>query len=615
MKATYFLALIFLFLSASCGAENHQWQYASPNANRFICANKDDFTCLKRACSFVQGNYNQKSNTCNCQEGHAFTIKESQPACVQIKTEAFTHRGDQVYFIGEQDDESRYIQFRDRAKVVTNLNSEDKNNLLIKFGVPIQAPGYSHEKVLFKDKLSSSDIALQLKDLEIPLSPQEPEAQIKFKMFYYQAHANDIHHLDLNHKVQLDQKLKQELGADTYQQLLTKKFISDTYSQRGCLELCTRYKSIQVGHNTVTWKQTHTWGVLTVNVIEVFKKSYGSVEKTYFLYPSNKLSHYIKSSLDEAGNFKASAYSHNKRMLGEYSSNFLGDLRDEQDLADRTWKNQSLGGVVLCDTGFLPSNLTYNQKRRIIKGEGKGYWGVGFTHSQKDLFAGTHTLSQRGIPQYPGSGHAELISKNLTDVNIMPMTIDSCFKEFKNWHKTARKHNAKVVNLSFANSRGQSFCKEASLFNNTKNEFLWVTGAGNDNLNAETQNISYCPQGALAGIDNGIVVGFVSSDWNRSNSNYGESLVDIYVWEDSTSQAATVVSNLAAKLIHKYKLSPYNAKRAIMLGAEREWNWKVKHSKSKGVINPKNAEKLAKELRYKPTLSDEKLKRRLNSWF
>ncbi|MES2504692.1 MAG: S8 family serine peptidase [Myxococcota bacterium] len=298
---------------------------------------------------------------------------------------------------------------------------------------------------------------------------------------------------------------------------------------------------------------------------------------------SPNLIYKFKVYIDSAsGDLVREVRTHSRRgkLLDSDKQILQPNFRSELDLRHSA-EQKSTSSVVVCDTGFLPSN---GVKFRLGPYLNESFWGwmrpaSGQRLTLADKLSGVMSLVEMNLfnrEDQMVERHGESIS-HLATVNAplsaIPMNLEQCFSDYLNWKDDVKAH-AKVINVSALFYYDSFSCENASLFGNTigdpQQPFLWVLGAGNSLKHDLTRiHSTYCPQ-SLGGRDNIIVV---TSDALRANkgNDYADIMTDgsgYFSDESGTSYAAPRVSRVAAILASEFpSLTIAEIRKAILDGA------------------------------------------------
>lgn len=257
-------------------------------------------------------------------------------------------------------------------------------------------------------------------------------------------------------------------------------------------------------------------------------------------------------------------------------------LRKELAIRSRHQKT-SQESVVVCDTGFLPSDVP---RFRVGPRTDKSFWGWVTPASESEALSlweqlsGVEYLSEINHGYFQsvdirrhGASVAQLAIQS-TNLSAISITVDQCFSHYEHWKKNVQPF-ARVINVSAFFYYDPLSCALESRFarsvGDPEQPFLWVFGAGNEyRHNLTASNSSYCPQ-SMGAKSNMLVVTAVSAAYANTGVDYADIAaegLDFYENKPGTSFAAPRVARVAALLAEEFPtLSIAQIREAILQGA------------------------------------------------
>lgn len=375
---------------------------------------------------------------------------------------------------------------------------------------------------------------------------------------------------------------------------------SQFFSKRGCLDYCVKKESATIQNKNFIIEMTYIGGVLFSNEINIYENGSDIIETKVDLGGRWVLSRTKDNHF--ANKFRLRSFD------GKFDTSYKLDLvaSDKQQPAISNQKRYDKGGVVLCDNGIKPSEIRSNSlAANVMKGpSSESYYGwLSNVRDQQEYLSGLVNLNKNGFIDNGPKNHALSVIKQMEAVNVAPLTVNTCLKDFSKWSHNALKNGFNVINYAYAKSMDQESCLMDADYqevekNGKEEKFLWVFSAGNGKKYQTPENSKLCPQNRLAGKDNVIIVG--SETGFGGVTNKGKRFVDLFARARTTSEASGIVSSFAANLSKRYpKLSPKQIRLAILVGVEHE----DLDSRSRGYLHKDNAKKAAEILNENPSIA------------
>ncbi len=281
--------------------------------------------------------------------------------------------------------------------------------------------------------------------------------------------------------------------------------------------------------------------------------------------------------------------------------------------------------VGLCEESLVPEIFTdQHPESFILRGPRSPDSFYGWTDGSQSL-SGREYVNKLSLPldQFFLGEHSLDVAGELAQgepVGIIPLGISACLKPraAHDWWPSFIESGTRVINLSVRNRDDEPTCREwirQHPIESDRESVLWVVAAGNQGVDGPNG----CPQ-YLSGRPNIIVVGASQRGRVHPNSNYGESLVDIFAngktfdgmaW--GTSFAAPKVAKVAAVIFARFPdLTVEQVKAAILLSVE--WPWRKLESRTGGVLDASSALDLAELINQKQGNIDQALQEKYGNF-